>query len=129
MIEERQLSLDKFANGAILEKFNQELEKVSANIYDPNTSSTAKRTITMKLEIKPDEGRELGNTEIIVTSKLAPSKSVPTKLVFGYDNHHKKGVAKELKADMLGQIDLDELEQELKEKAESTPNNIVDLQA
>lgn len=128
MKEEKQLSLDRFANGAILEKFNQEIQKVSENIYDPNTSATAKRTITMKLEIKPDAGRELGDTEIIVTSKLAPSKSVPTKLVFGYDNHHKKGIAKELKSDMLGQLDLEELEQELKEKAENIPDNVVDLQ-
>lgn len=57
MTKEIDLQLSELANGAIQEKLNGELEKVFANIHDPNTPATAKRGVTIKLEFKPDDGQ------------------------------------------------------------------------
>lgn len=121
----KQISLDKFAKGALLEKFNLEMEKVSSNINDPNTSKTAQRTVTIKLVIKPDEDG-ISATTFSVTSSLAAAKEGSTKLIFGYDYDNKRGLVNEFNADMVGQIDMEELERQIEEK-KNMPDNVIDL--
>ena len=123
------ISLDRFAKGMLSAVFNREVEKVASNIYDPNTSSVAKRTITITLEIKPDENRELGNVDISVKSKICPVKSVSTKLLLGYDETKKVGIANEFKAEMLDQMSLGDLENETLEQEEESESdkNILDF--
>lgn len=121
----KQMSLDKFAKGALLEKFNLEMEKVSSNINDPNTSKTAQRTVTIKLTMKPDEDG-ISATTFSVTSSLATAKEGSTKLIFGYDYDNKRGLVNEFSADMVGQIDMEELEKQIEEK-KNMPDNVIDL--
>jgi len=91
--DEKFLSLDSLAQGAAVELFNDELEKVLQNILDPNTKPTAPRTVTLTFTIKPDEERNYGATITEVKSKLAPTKGVGMPIYIG--KHAGKAVATE----------------------------------
>ncbi|MBJ6362129.1 hypothetical protein ACFOQM_12585 [Paenibacillus sp. GCM10012307] len=80
------LDINDLAGGALSEKINIELQKLAANVLDANTEAEAKRSVTIKIAVKPDEKREIGKTEVSVTSSLAPSKGIPMSFVFDYDN-------------------------------------------
>lgn len=78
--EEERVSLTNLMHGLAVERFDDELAKVLANIVDPNTPPAAKREITLKVSFKPDKNRDMGAVEIAVSSKLAPAEKVTTRL-------------------------------------------------
>jgi hypothetical protein len=123
----KKVSLDKMLNGALLEMFRREMGRVAVNIHDMNTSDTAKRQITIKLEFKPDEERQIGEINATVQSRLCPAKSVKGKFLFGIDSVTKEGVASELRSDMVGQLTIDDADDEHDIAEES--EKIVDLRA
>ena len=51
-------SVLEMAMGAIAEITDYEVERVVANIMDPNTAATAKRKITITLTFAPDDYRQ-----------------------------------------------------------------------
>jgi len=102
-------TLDGFAGGALLEQVVREVAKVAANVHDPNTSATVKRSVSIKLEFKPGEDRQIGDTTYVVTSGLCSAKGGTTRVVFGYDAVTKQGEMSELNADMLGQVSVEEI--------------------
>ena len=63
--------LQNLNRGAVADLFDEEFTKILANIEDENTDAKAVRSLTIKLEIKPDETRSYGTTKLAVTSKLA----------------------------------------------------------
>lgn len=65
-------SLTTIANGFLEERFQDEMEKVVRNIYDPETDPEAKRAITITVEIVPDESRQMAVVKVVTKSKLAP---------------------------------------------------------
>jgi hypothetical protein len=83
MQNEEHVNLNNLSNGAAVEMFNRELEKVLENICDPNTSPTTAREITLKVTLKPNEDREVGIVAIASNAKLAPVKSVATMVYIG----------------------------------------------
>lgn len=83
MTEMKTVSLGEIGGGAAVELFGAEMEKVLANIADPNTDAEAKRTITVKVTIQPNDQRDIGETLIHVTSKLASAKPHGTVLFIG----------------------------------------------
>lgn len=50
--------LDELMEGALTERFNYEMERVLANVFDPNTSPKAKRQIQIVIDIAPNERRK-----------------------------------------------------------------------
>jgi hypothetical protein len=80
--EQEKLSLVNLRGGVVVERFDDELAKVLANIADPNTPPAAKREINVKVSFKPDKARDLGEVLIVVTSKLAPAETISTKVFF-----------------------------------------------
>jgi len=84
MLEQKDVSLDNLANGAVVERFNDALKEVLGNIIDPNTTH-AKRAITLKVEIKPDENRNFGAIDITCKTSLAPTMPLKTKVYIGQD--------------------------------------------
>lgn len=99
---ENMINLEKFAEGALTEKFNNELRKVIENIEDPNTDFKKKRKLTLELTFESDENRELAIVDIIAKSKLVPAKALATKIVMGTDG--KGGIlASEYKKQVPGQ--------------------------
>lgn len=84
MLEQKDVSLDNLAGGAVVERFNDAMKEVLGNILDPNTT-LAKRAITLKLEIKPDENRDFGRVDITCKTSLAPATPLATKVYIGRD--------------------------------------------
>ena len=82
-------SLDSLANGALLEKFNAAMSKVTENIADPNTKAKAKRKIIMEIICSPDKDRDFIPMEIAVKTVLAPSENIASRIVIGRDKNGK----------------------------------------
>ena len=61
-------SIMSMARGAFEERVDYEMDKVIQNILDPNTKATAKRKITLTIELTPDDERRT-----IGVSVTAPS--------------------------------------------------------
>ena len=121
------ISLDALADGAVLEAFNREMQKVAANVSDPNTSATAKRSVTIRMEYKPDDDRELVAGTFNVTSKLCDVNGGAFKAVVGYNPVTKTGEAYELRAGMLGQVSIDEIEAMAQDKQDAQNGKVIDI--
>lgn len=100
------VDLNSFANGAMAERFNQELQKVLDNIVDPNTDPKKVRKVTMTVSISSNENRELSDVSVQVKSTMAPAKNIEAKIIMDYDNKGKVTGA-ELKSGIKGQTYLD----------------------
>jgi hypothetical protein len=122
----KKVSLDKMLNGALLEMFRREFGSVAANIWNMNTSPTAKRQIVIKLVIEPDEDRQIGEINATVQSKLCPAKSVKGKFLFGIDAITKEGEVSEFNSDLLGQMSFGEDDMDNGTAAEM-PKDVIDL--
>lgn len=81
------INLERFAGGALTEKFNVGLREVLENISNLNTDPKKKRKMTVELTFSPDEERELSMVDIVVKTKLAPNMPVATKLLIDKDGN------------------------------------------
>jgi len=81
---EESLKLSNLGNGGVEELFGIELQRVLKDVMNPNTNAEAKRSITLKVDFVPDENRDIGETIINLSSKLAGS-SFSTRVAFGRD--------------------------------------------
>lgn len=77
------ISLDTLARGAFVEKFNSALSEIAENIQNPNTEAAAKRGITITIKFSPNKNRQMVNTQIAISTKLAPAEAIDTELVVG----------------------------------------------
>jgi hypothetical protein len=82
-MQETPVTLYTLANGAAAELFEAELQKIIANILDPNTDPIAVREIDLRVKIKPDNERRAGAVSVQVISKTGPTKGVGTMFWFG----------------------------------------------
>jgi len=81
-MDQEKVSLASLMGGMAVERFDDALAQVLANIVDPNTAPMAKREVVLKVEFKPDRGRGLGKVAVQVQSKLAPPEKVETTVFF-----------------------------------------------
>lgn len=102
------INILQLAQGAVQEKLDREFEKVFENIQDPNVNATAKRTITLKIDLIPDDVRQVVKTNVTATSKLAPTDPVATTILTGKDLTTNKIEAHELQSGVPGQTYIDE---------------------
>lgn len=79
------LTFENLGCGAAAEKFEESLQKVLADILDPNTVATASREISLKVSFKPSEERTSADVMITCDEKLAKDKAFPTKIFIGRD--------------------------------------------
>lgn len=82
MPEIEMVSIASLAGGALAEEFTLHLARVIADMADVNTTE-AKRTITLKVSLKPNERRTMCEVEVTGDSTLAPSKPTKTQMFFG----------------------------------------------
>lgn len=131
------LDLSNIAGGGLQEKVDLEMKKVFENIHDPNTKATAKRKLTISIELVPDENREVVSVTSNVKPNLAPLTDVATTVLTGRDLNTGKVEAHELKSSVPGQtyIDPDDLKQKTDVgepidviEQESEKQQIIDLQ-
>lgn len=69
-------SLDQLMDGAVKERFQRELEKVWANIFDYRTSAKKARTISLVFRFVPSERRDAASMVADVQVKLAPPEAL-----------------------------------------------------
>lgn len=81
----KMINLEKFAGGALSEKFNVAFQDVIKNIADPNTSHKAKRKLVVELIFEPTEDRELSMVGIHTKTTLAQPKGVGTRIMIDSD--------------------------------------------
>ena len=76
--------LDVLMNGAVQEKFGSALREVLANVRDPNTSATVKRSITLTITIAPSAGRDVAEMSVQTKTKLAPPNTASSTIYLAY---------------------------------------------
>lgn len=100
-------SLLETAEGAIMERVDEEAKKVWLNLKDPNTDHKAKRTITLKLTFQAvDEGRQMITMHADVSSRLAPMVPVPVSL-WRSVNEQGEPCFEEVMKETPGQLNID----------------------
>lgn len=97
------LTLVTLADGAALELFQSELDRVLRNIQDPNTDAKPVRKITLEVSFHPDEAREVGEVKVKASARLAGSKGAKTRVFFG--RHKGQLVATEFNPKQAGLFD------------------------
>lgn len=100
------IDLNTFANGALSERANEELQKILENIADPNTDAKIKRKLTITITLKADNKRDVILTNVIAKSTLAPAEPIEAKILMDLDNDGKVTGA-ELKSGIKGQTFVD----------------------
>lgn len=73
-------SILEMSMGAILERVDYEMGKVMDNILDPNTKATAKRKISVTLELTPSADRRTITVQSTAKCALVPTDPVTTSL-------------------------------------------------
>ena len=80
------VALQTLNDGAVVDLFNAEYEKLLAKVNDENTKPDATRSIKIELKVKPEKTRLAAAVQISVTSSLAPIKPAETTIFFDTDN-------------------------------------------
>ena len=99
-------SLDELMDGALTERFNYEMERVLANVFDPNTNPKAKRKIQIIINITPNERRDAAEFKVEVKSTVASPVPV-TQTVFLDVDDNGNVTATEITNQTPGQINID----------------------
>lgn len=104
-------SIMRMARGAFEERVDYEMDKVIQNILDPNTKATAKRKITLTIELTPDDERRQIQVSVTAKSTLASTNPVATSLYVTGDSNGELVVA-EMVPQVPGQLNMDGTQQE-----------------
>ena len=72
MISRDLKSLDQLMDGALVERFNQELAKLMENVYDLRTDPNKRRRISLIFDFKPNERRDAAEMSADVKIMTAP---------------------------------------------------------
>ena len=99
------------ARGAFQERVDYEMGRVVDNILDLNTKATAKRKITLTIELTPDDERQTISVAVQAKAALAPTNPVATALCITSDGNGEMVVA-EMVPQIPGQINMDGTQQE-----------------
>lgn len=111
-----QIKLEELADGAFEENVQKAIEKVVANLLDPNTPWKNKRTVTAKISFTQNEDRDDSTCDISVETKLAPVKPVGTRFAIGKDLKTGEVFAEEYGKQIRGQMTINDVQE---------PKNIV----
>lgn len=123
------LDIESIAGGAAAEIIDVEYQKVLENLYDPNTSDTKARKLTITLTYKPDvHDREIIRTNISVKSTLCPVNDVNTDYVIDCDGSGNVVAQEWVKGVMANQISINDVP-EKDENNENETKKIIDFQS
>ncbi len=111
-MHKEQLTLATICGGAVQEKVDRALKKIADNILDPNTDAGKKRSITLKVTMKPDEDdREDVAVSAEVSYSLAPETGVQTQFFVNKDlTNGRVTVMEHKKGEIKGQLDFSDME-------------------
>lgn len=110
-MHDERLTLATICGGALQEKVDRALEKVAKNILDPNTDPGKKRTITLKITLKPNEAdAEDVKVSAEVSYTLAPETGVATQFFVNKDLENDSVTVMEHKrGEIRGQLDFSDI--------------------
>ena len=108
---EQRNSIMQMAKGAFQERVDYEMARVIDNILDPNTKATAKRKITLTIELTPDDERENIAVAVQAKSTLAATNPVTTSLFIARTNDGERLIGEKV-PQIPGQMRMDGTEQE-----------------
>ncbi|WP_270229536.1 hypothetical protein, partial [Desulfovibrio legallii] len=78
-----ELNVATLSQGGAVERFQEELTRVIANITDPNTPAKKTRTVTLKMTIKPNEQRNMAEVLVATSSTICPANPIETSIYIG----------------------------------------------
>ena len=124
------LTLANICGGAVQEKVNRALEKVAENILDPNTDAGKKRTITLKITLKPDEDdREDVEVNADVSYTLAADVGVATQFFVNKDLHNGTvSIMEHKKGEIRGQLDFSDMGYDLEDEEDTYEEEADDIE-
>ena len=105
-------SILEMSMGAILERVDYEMGRVLDNIIDPNTKATAKRKITVNLELIPSSDRKTITVQSTAKSTLVPTEPITTSLFITSQPGTGEMVVAEMTPQVPGQVSMDGTVQE-----------------
>ena len=105
-------SILEMAHGAIMERADYEMDKVIDNILDVNTKAAKKRTLTVTLELLPDDDRQQIQVKATSKSKLESTNAVTTSLYITGNTGNGEMQVVEMVPQVPGQQALDGVEQD-----------------
>lgn len=109
--ETQRASILQMAQGAFQESVDYEMQRCVDNILDVNTKATAKRKITLTIELTPDDDRRQIRVNVVAKATLAATNPVATSLCVTTDGNGEMVVA-EMVPQLPGQMRMDGHEQE-----------------
>lgn len=109
--ETQRASILQMAQGAFQERVDYEMQRCVDNILDVNTKATAKRKITLTIELTPDDDRRQIRVNVVAKATLAATNPVATSLCATTDGNGEMVVA-EMVPQLPGQMRMDGHEQE-----------------
>lgn len=107
-----QINLERLAGGAFAEKLNEALMQVAENIQNPNTEATTKRQINIAIKFAPNKSRQVINTQISATTKLAATEAIDTQMVMGVNMRTGQIEIAEYDGQIRGQMNLSDFAEE-----------------
>lgn len=114
-----QINLERLAGGAFAEKLNEALMQVAENIQNPNTEATTKRQINIAIKFAPNKSRQVINTQISVTTKLAATEAIDTQMVMGVNMRTGQIEIAEYDGQIRGQMNLSDFTEEEPQQEET----------
>lgn len=81
---DEKLGIESLASGAAMERFDDALAVVLANIIDPDTGKGV-REINLKVKFKPNDERSMTEIRIECKTKLQPATELTTHAYLGVD--------------------------------------------
>lgn len=113
------LTLATICGGAVQEKVDRALGKVATNILDPNTDPGKKRTITLKITMKPNENDyEDVAVSAEVSYTLAPDIGVQTQFFVNKDlKDGRVTVMEHRRGEIRGQLDFGDIERMMEQQS------------
>lgn len=86
--------------------------QVAENIQNPNTEATTKRQINIAIKFAPNKSRQVINTQISVTTKLAATEAIDTQMVMGVNMRTGQIEIAEYDGQIRGQMNLSDFAEE-----------------
>lgn len=106
--EDEKLDINLLAGGAVREALEYALDDIFQNIKDLNTKAEKARKLTLTIEFRPDESRQVIKTSFNTKTSLVPVNSICTQLLL--DKVGNKTVATELLKQNPNQMAIEDLE-------------------
>lgn len=122
-----QINLERLAGGAFAEKLNEALMQVAENIQNPNTEATTKRQINIAIKFAPNKSRQVINTQISVTTKLAATEAIDTQMVMGVNMRTGQIEIAEYDGQIRGQMNLSDFTEEEQQQEEAAGQQEAEL--